>query len=198
MQIPQKENVQSRSHNFALLLLKGTIGRAIIETIFVAFGYEIYPYGYENHYANITRYIRKSDSDMTMTKIRAMPDLLVYDRQRNECYLLEIKTSSVPKESDYWISKHDLDTYIKYWPEAILVVYCIQTTNIYCCKIQEIQPNKLQQEYFSRSQTPGYILRLGDFSSLPAHFRRIKSQQYHRLRSEIINTLKAFSEESVC
>lgn len=192
MQIPQKENVQSRSHDFALLLLKGTIGRAIIETIFVAFGYEIYPHGYENHYANITRYVRKSDSDMTMTKIRAMPDLLVYDRQRNECYLLEIKTSSVPKESEYWIPKHDLDTYIKYWPEAILVVYCIQTTNIYCRRIEEIQLKSLPLRCFG--ETPGYYLKLGDFHSLPTYFRRIKSQQYRRLRSEIINTLKAFSE----
>lgn len=190
----KQDTFPTKRDDFAMFHLKGSIGRSIIETFFLASGYEVYPFGYENHYANITRFIRKSESDTTMRKVRAMPDLLIYDRQQNESYLLEIKTSSVQDESKYYISKNDLDTYIKHWPEAILIIYCIYTTNIYCRRIQEIKPNNLQQEYFGRSQTLGYILRLGDFYSLPTYFRRIKSQSYRKLRSNIIDALKAYTQ----
>lgn len=194
MSTHQQSTYPTKRDDFAMFHLKGSIGRAIVETFFLASGYEVYPFGYENHYANITRFIKRSDSDETMMKVRAMPDLLVYDRQQNESFLLEIKTSSVQDESKFFISKNDLDTYRKHWPESILVIYCIFTTNIYCCKIQDIQPNKLQQEYFGRSQTLGYILKLGYFPSLPTYFRRIKSQSYRKLRSEIIETLKAYTQ----
>jgi len=186
MQNTQK--IKPKTNDFALSTLKGNIGRAIVETYLIASKYEIYPFGYEYHFVNVTRYIRKSDSDNTMAKLRNMPDLLVYDRTSNETYLLEIKASSTRDESKCLISKPELDNYIKYWPEAILVVYCIPTGKIYCRRIKEIQPESFEQGILKGT----YSLKLHDFTDLPTYFTRLKTQEYDSLRKEVIDVLRSY------
>lgn len=186
--------IYHKGNNFPLAYLKGRIGQAIIETYLLASGYEIYPYGYENNYANITRFVRKDYSDTTTTKIRSMPDLLVCDRDNNERFLLQIKTTSATDESKYWIGKDHLDSYMKYWAEALLTVYCIPTGNIYCCKIADI--TNLTQGLLPGTNDPGYYLELAAFPGMTKYLRRIKPHPYNKLRKEIEDILKLCSQVS--
>ncbi len=193
MQIDQKPPVHDKSNGFALNLLKGSIGQAIVETFLLEFGYEVYPYGYENNYANITRYLRKDCSDTTTTKIRAMPDLIAFDRDRSQCLLLQIKTTSTKDQSKYWIRKDDLDTYIESWPEALLLVYCIRTTNIYCCRIGDFKDKVLTEAYLRKRPTPGYYLDLSEFFPMTKYFGGISPHRYEELRIQIANILRDYS-----
>jgi hypothetical protein len=187
---------QSHSNNknnadFALSLLKGRIGQSIIETYLVASGYEIYPYGYENNYVNITRFVKKDQSDTTTSKIRSMPDLLVCDRTNNERFLLQIKATNTRDESSYWIKKDNLDNYIKYWAEALLVVYFIRTGKIYCLKIADIKnPTEGLRPNSSES---GFLLDLNDFHNFTEYFSHISSSQYADMRRKIASVLTDFS-----
>ena len=193
MQIGQKQPIHDKGNGFALNLLKGSIGQAIVKTFLLEFGYEVYPYGYENNYANITRYLRKDCSDTTTTKIRAMPDLIAFDRDNSQCLLLQIKTTSTKDHAKYWIRKDDLDTYIESWPEALLLVYCIPTTNIYCCRIADFKDKILTEAYLGNRPTPGYYLDLGEFFPMTEYFGRIRPHPYEKLRSQIVDILKGYS-----
>lgn len=184
-----------KSNAFSLSFLKGSIGQAVVVTYFCEFGYEIYPFGYENNYANVTRFVKRDYTNVISTLLRSMPDLLVYDRDNDASYLLEIKATSRRDESRYWIAEDDFDSYRKYWAEAFLLIYFIPTANIYCQKINKIThwnkgglPNVLE---------PGYYLDLACFSDLPDFFRRIKRERYDELRNEISDILKEYGQISV-
>lgn len=187
----QVQSNQFKNNYFALSLLKGKIGQSIVETYLLASGYEVYPYGYENNYANITRFVRKDQSDITTSKIRSMPDLLVCNRDRNERFLLQIKTTNAKDESSFWIKKDDLDNYINYWPEALLVVYFIRTGKIYCLKIADIK--NPTEAPFPNSSENGFFLDLTEFHNFGKYFSLIKTNQYFRLNKEITYVLKNLS-----
>ena len=193
MRTRQKQFTHNGHNRFALARLKAKIGQSVIETLLFESGYNVYPYGYENYYDNITRFVRKDYSDITTTKIRSMPDLLVSDRNKNERFLLQIKTTNSTDESNYWIKKDDLDCYLNYWPEAILVVYYIQTGDIYCLKIAHIKnPN---EGFLPNSSDNGYYLNLADFWDITRYFSLIKPHSYIKLRTEIAEILRAFGQQ---
>jgi len=194
MRTYQHESLHFKNNNFALSLLKGRIGQSVVETYLIESGYEVYPYGYENYFANITRFVKKDQSDITTTKIRSAPDLLVYDRKNNERFLLQIKTTGVKDESAYWIKKDDLDNYIKYWAEAILVVYSIRTGKIYCLKIADIK-NPIEAS-LPNSSDKGFRLNLTDFYDVTRYFNLIKPHQYAKLNKDIRDILNDFGQQS--
>lgn len=181
----------NKNNNFALSLLKGRIGQAIVETYLLESGYQVYPFGYENNYANITRFVRKDQSDTTTTKIRSMPDLLVCDRDNHERFLLQVKTTGTPDESSFWIKKDVLESYLKYWPEALLVVYCIRTGKIYCVKTADI--NNPIEGTLSNSSGDRFDLNLADFHDFRKYFSLITTYQYFNLNKEITKILKTFN-----
>ncbi len=183
-----------KNNKFAIDYLKGSIGQAVIATYLREFKYEIYPYGYENNYANITRFIKRDYSNATFSKLRSMPDLLVFDRDNEEVFLLQIKVTSQKDESRYWIKKEHLYSYKKYWPEALLIIYYIPTANIYCRRIGDIK--NYNEMTLSNSSEAGYYLKTTDFSNLPDIFQLIKLDRYKELREEIKSTLKEYTQVS--
>lgn len=187
----QNQTGHFKNNNFALSLLKGRIGESVVETYLLACGYQVYPYGYENNYANITRFVKKDQSDAITTKIRSMPDLLVCDRDNNERFLLQIKTTNTPDEASYWIKKEDFESYVNYWAEALLVIFSIRTGKIYCLKIADIKNPK--EAPLPGTSENGFFLNLSDFHDFTKYFNLIKPYQYFRLNKEITNILNDFS-----
>lgn len=187
-------SIHNKGNNFPLALLKGKIGQAVIETYLLTFGYEIYPYGYENNYANITRFVRTDYTDAITTKIRSMPDLLVCDKANNERFLLQIKATNTKDESKYWIGKGQFDSYREYWAEALLTVYCIPTGKIYCCKIADI--TNLTQGLFSGPNDLGYYLNLSNFPDMKHYLRLIEPYSCIKLSKEIEDIIQLFSQVS--
>jgi hypothetical protein len=187
----QNQPSHFKNNNFALSRLKGRIGQSVIETFLIESGYQVYPYGYENNYANITRFVKKDQSDVTTTKVRSMPDLLVCDRDNNERFLLQIKTTNTPDESSYWINKNDFESYKSYWAEALLAIYAIRTGKIYCLKIDDIKNPK--EAPLPGTSENGFFLNLSDFHDFTKYFNLIKPYQYFRLNKEITNILNDFS-----
>jgi hypothetical protein len=191
----QNQFYHLKNNRFALSLLKGRIGESVVETYLLASGYEVYPYGYENNYVNITRFVRKDQSDAITTKIRSMPDLLVCDPDNNERFLLQIKTTNTPDESSYWINKDDFESYVKYWSEALLVVYGIRTGKVYCVKIADIN-NPIEGPLPNTSEQ-GFFLNLADFHDFTKYFHSITPVLYFKLNKEITNVLNDFNPTSI-
>jgi hypothetical protein len=184
---------KARDTTFNINLLKGKLAQDIIETIFLEFGYEVYPYGYESYFTNIIRHLRKEPTNRSVRKVRATPDLFVYDRLKNIGYFLEVKASGCSDESKYWMSKYDLDTYKQFWDEAILIVVCIPSKNIYCKPMSKINTSDLTVTNVPGARHKVYEVNLIDsFHNLPDYFDRIKEDRYFRLVGLIKNELSKF------
>jgi hypothetical protein len=190
IQIDQKRSTPPNEKSFELSALKGNIGKAVVETYFTHFGYEIYPFGYENHYANVTRFIKRDPLKDTMAKIRAMPDLLVFDREKEESSLVEIKASNCKKELGYWIEEDRFDCYRKNWQDAVLVIYLISSGEVICKRISDIE--NWTKAPLTTSSKPGYYIDLSDFCELPVFFSNMDRTKYDKLNKKIKTILAAF------
>lgn len=178
-------------------MAKGRLAQVIIETIFHEFGYEVYPFGYESYFTNIVKHMRKGNANISTRKVRATPDLFVYDREANDGFIPEIKASSTWDETRYWLSKLTFDTYQTYWPEAILVVYCIPTGNIYCQQISQINQQELLVEQSPTSGWSNYVLNLHkNFQTLPDRFRLIDHAKYENFKPRLMEILVSFGSHN--
>lgn len=189
----EEERSLTKNTDFQINLLKGNIAQKIIESIFQEFGYEVYPYGYESYLTNIIKHMKNKYANIPVSKIRATPDLFVYDRAKNEGYLVEVKATTTPDETKYLISKYTVDKYLKYWGEAILIVYCIPSTNVYCSPLSYINFEDLNIEKSRNSDKENYVVNLKDnFYTLSKVFSLIDENEYENYIKKIKDTLDQF------
>jgi len=189
----REERLTRIETDFQINLLKGRLAQVIIETIFQEFGYEVYPYGYESYLTNIIRYMRKGNANIPVRKVRATPDLFVYDRELNDGFLLEVKSTNTPDEAKFWVSKFTLQTYANYWPEAVLIIYCVPSMNIYCRQVKDISLEQLPIEQSPINDHENYVVNLkSEFLTLPSFFRLIESSRYQDLCQRIRGVLQRF------
>ena len=177
-------------NSFALNLLKGNIGKAVVETYLNYFRYEVYPFGYENHYVNVTRFVDRGPSEDTLSKVRAMPDLLVLDREKGESTLVEVKTSGGKNPTQYWMEKERFDSYRLHWPEALLAVYLIPSGKIFCSKVSDIHFYRIGR--LQNRPKLGYYFDLHGFLQLPDVFDKFDRKKYDELGQEIQLILETF------
>lgn len=189
----REERLTSIQTDFQINLLKGRLAQVIIEAIFREFGYEVYPYGYESNLTNIVKFMRKGSANIPVRKIRATPDLFVYDRELNDGFLLEIKATNTPDETKFWISKWVLDGYNTHWSEAILIIYCIPSMKIYCRQVKDIPLEQLHIEESPIGDHLNYVVNLeSEFLTLPSFFRLIEPSRYQDLCQRISRVLQNF------
>ena len=173
------------------------MAQVVIETIFQEFGYEVYPYGYESYLTNIIGFMRKRNANIPVRKLRATPDLFVYDRESNEGFFLEVKATNTPDETKFWISKFTLQTYATYWPEAMLIIYCVPSMNIYCRQVKDISLDQLPTELSPIDGNEKYVVNLkSEFLTLPSCFHLIEPFKYQDLCQRIQAVLHRFQQTS--
>jgi DNA-directed RNA polymerase subunit RPC12/RpoP len=190
----REERMRARDTDFLLNKLKGQLAQVVLETIFQEFGYEVYPYGYESYLTNIIKFMRRKDANIPVRKMRATPDLFIYDREINEGFFLEVKATTDLK-TNYRISQSILQGYQRYWPESILVVYCLPSMNIYCRPLNEISIDQLVIKQFPVTGGNNYVINLEqDFQLLPDHFRLIDAKGYQEFCNRVRGVVSQFTE----
>ncbi len=185
----REERTISKNPDFIINLLKGRIGQVILESIFRNFGYEVYPYGYESYLTNIIKNLKKNLSNPTVKQIRSTPDTLIYDRELNEGFLIEVKTTTLnPK--NYWIESNTIKKYQDLWNSAILTIIHIPTLKIYCKTIDQINLGELNESTPSFTSNSGYRLNLEEkFINLSEQFRLIDKDELTRFVDRIKNEI---------
>jgi len=188
-----EEAPRQDSKQFLLDLMKGNIAQIVVKTILQEFGYDVYPYGYENYLSIVSKSLSASDSNVSARRIRCTPDLFVYHSKSNDALLVEVKTTTTKDESQFFISKTKLDDYAKYWAEAILVIYCLRSGRLYCRRIGNIERQQLKvKAKFGKHM---YELNLkNDFQSLPDVFKLLDEVKYPELCLSIKNVLREFGK----
>lgn len=182
----REERNLSKNPDFIINLLKGRIGQVIIEGIFRNFGYEVYPYGYESYLTNIIKDLRKSWSNQTVKQIRSTPDALIYDRELNVGFLIEVKSTTQSPEN-YWIESNQLKKYIQLWSSAVLTIIHIPTLEIYCKAFDQInlKEKKLQNPDFSPKKEGYSFNLLTEFECLRNKFRLVDEVELSILTTRI-------------
>ena len=86
-----RKNVSTGSE-FYDAVLKGNIFKDIVKLLLEKSGYTVYPFGYESTFSQIKpKFTKDTKNSRTVRRIRSSPDLLVFDEQKNDLMLVEVK-----------------------------------------------------------------------------------------------------------
>jgi hypothetical protein len=187
----KEDRILSKNPDFIISLLKGRIGQVILESIFANFGYEVYQYGYESHLTNIIKSLRKNWSNQAIRQIRSTPDMLIYDKEHNDGFLIEAKSTTL-KPENYWIESKQLKNYKELWGSAVLTIIHFPTLRVFCKTFNKIILESLIETSPSFApELKGYKLNLVEhFSELSQQFRLIKKDELidflDRIKTEIL------------
>jgi hypothetical protein len=133
----QRTESQPAKILFTLRTLQSGIATAIARSLFEYYSYEVRHSGYEYSTPEWVNSLKSGDPNPAAARIRAMPDLRVYDRELNNLYDVEVKTTKQPS-SRWRYRKDQIDTISYYHPEAILMVYVQPEHDFYTQRIRRI------------------------------------------------------------
>ena len=124
-------------------MLKGNTFKDIVKALLERSDYAVYPYGYESTFSDIKHKLRAEGArnSLTARRIRSSPDLLVYDDQRKDVMLVEVKMSSYACP---WIKQWRIETYKQFWNDSILVLVVPVGNVFYAQRISELE---VKQQY---------------------------------------------------
>jgi hypothetical protein len=180
--------IRAESKNFNINSFKGKIAQIIVETIFIEFGFEVFPFGYESYFTSIIRNLSGNGSvSSTALRLRSMPDLMVFNPTTKSAFLIEVKSTKV-NYGEYLIGTISADRYAKFWAESFLAIVCARSQEIFTARISELNLPTRSRKSFSDGQE-GYVLNFEkDFSPLDAEFG-FDSIQYMKLLKRLVECL---------
>jgi hypothetical protein len=161
-------------------ILKGNAYKDMVKVMLQKSGYTVYPYGYESTLSDVRLKLTKNTrSSKTVRRIRSSPDLLVYDDQKDDLMLVEVKmrTYSPPR-----IKPRLIENYKEFWNDSILVVVVPEGNVFYAQKINELE---IRQVYY----------RLADFEKFQDIFPRVRTEDISHYREMALQNMKTQKEK---
>ena len=169
-----KDNKQKNSE-FVDALLKGNIFKDIVKLLLEKSGYTVYPYGYESTFSTIKTLLTKdAKNSRTVRRIRSSPDLLVFDEQRNDLMLIEVKMRKYLEPN---IKQRIIENYKEFWSDSILVLVVPKDNVFYAQKISELET---RQKYY----------RLVDFEKIQDIFTRIGEENLLDFKNRALEKIR--------
>ena len=165
----------SREDIFYDSMLKGNAYKEIIKVVLQKSGYSVYPYGYESTLSDVkSKLTKETRNSKTVRRIRSSPDLLIYDEQKNDLMLVEVKmrTYLPPK-----IRPRQIENYKEFWNDSILVLVVPEGNVFYAQKIGDLET---KQVYY----------RLADFENFQDIFTRVRTEDISHYKDIALQTMK--------
>lgn len=156
-------------------IFKGETAKALVKVLLQKAGYAVYPYGYEGTLADIREKLQARDTknSPTVRRIRSSPDLLVYDDERKDLMLVEVKlrTSETP-----YVEQRRMDNYREFWNDSILV-FVVPIGNVFYAQ-------KMSDLEFKEKYNPST-----DFMRIEQVFPRIKQEDVKHYSAEALRLM---------
>ncbi len=168
--------------NFHENCLKGNLFLELVSTLLEKSGYLVVPYGYEKQLSSVKRELKKSLGSVTADKIRSSPDLLVYDREKKDAKLVEVKMSSYPHPR---LNRAQLENYRTYWDDAILVMVLPFDNVFYAQRIHDLG---LKQDFDSYDPS-------SNFRKIQVVFDRIETKDLEYFGNIAHNLIEAMGKK---
>ncbi len=138
-------------------------------------GYTVYPYGYESAFSHVKSKLTKNTrNSRTVRRIRSSPDLLVYDEQRNDLMLVEVK---MRRQMPPRIKPRLIENYKEFWSDSILVLVVPEGNVFYAQKISELE---IRQEYY----------RIPDFEMLQDIFTKVRPDDISHFKEKALQSME--------
>lgn len=163
-------------------MLKGNTYKDMIKVILQKSGYTVYPYGYESTFSDVkSKLTRDTRNSRTVRRIRSSPDLLIYDDQKNDLMLVEVKmrAHAPPK-----IKPRLIKNYKEFWSDSILVVVVPEDNVFYAQKISELE---IRQVYY----------RMADFEKFQDIFTRVRIEDILHYKNIALQNMKSRKESNL-
>jgi hypothetical protein len=117
-------------------MIKGRIGEALIEQLFIKLKYKVYRYGMENTIPGIIELLGKAKTQVSNV-IKRMPDFVIQD-QSGKAYFIEVKFRS---REMFSLSDLEEDKYGEYpFPNAFFIV--VSKSHIKCLSYEQLKEGK--------------------------------------------------------
>ncbi|MGD0071693.1 MAG: hypothetical protein ABSB71_09070 [Candidatus Bathyarchaeia archaeon] len=173
---------QSANDKFYDDMLKGNTYKNLITVMLQKSGYTVYPYGYESNFSDVkSKFTKESRNFKTVRRIRSSPDLLVYDDQKNDLMLVEVKMrgNAPPK-----IKPNLIKNIKEFWNDSILVVVVPEGNVFYAQRISELE---IEQVYY----------QLSNFEKFQDIFTRVSEQDILHYKDIALQNMKTRKETSI-
>jgi len=166
-------------------ILRGNTAKELVKVLLQKSGYEIYPYGYESTLSDIRTKLSdsKTRNSRTVRRIRSSPDLLVYDDERKDLMLVEIKMRSTSNYLTYESLR--IDRYREFWNDSILVVVVPFSDVFYAQRISEFEC----RSELSSSFTHEYNVKT-EFEKLEEIFTRVSKDDITIIKRKLLSCLR--------
>jgi hypothetical protein len=174
-----KQLNQSANDKFYDDMLKGNAYKDMIKVILQKSGYTVYPYGYESSFSDVkSKFTKESRNLKTVRRIRSSPDLLVYDDQKNDLTLVEVKMrgNTPPK-----IRPNLIENIKEFWNDSILVIVVPEGNVFYAQRISELEIKQ-----------GGYPL--SDFKKFQDIFKRVSEDDILHYKGIALQNMKTKKE----
>ena len=160
-------------------MLKGNAYKDIVKVMLQKSGYTVYPYGYESTFSDVKSKLTKDTrNSKTVRRIRSSPDLLVYNEQKKDLMLVEVKMRAY---SPPRIKPRLIENYKEFWNDSILVVVVPEGNVFYAQKISELE---IRQVYY----------RLADFEKFQDIFTRARTEDISHYKEMALQNMKRQKE----
>jgi len=158
-------------------VLKGSQIKDAVKVLLEKSGYKIFPYGYESTLSDIKNKLNQKNSKNSKTarRIQSSPDLLVYDDQRNDVMLVEVKMRRAPSETKVMNLK--ITNCKEFWEDSILVVVVPSGNVFYAQIVNELE----DKEEYNLNR---------DFLRIEEIFTRIKSDDVSHFKEQVLQIMK--------
>jgi hypothetical protein len=157
-------------------MLKGNQVKELVKILLEKAGYMVLPYGYEATLSDIKKRLREKGvrNSRTVRRIRTSPDLLVYDQERKDAMLVEVKMRGVPKEAN--VEYLRIANYREFWNDSILILVIPWGSVFYAQKVCELE---IKQTYDIMT----------DFEKMEDIFTKVKTQDIADLRGQALKIM---------
>lgn len=159
-------------------LLRGSQIKDLIKVLLQKSGYSVFPYGHESTFSEIRNKLAEkgTKNSRTVRRIRSSPDLLVYDQQKKDLMLVEVKMRSAPRETSIKFLKRIAD-YKEFWNDSILVVIVPCGDVMYAQRISELEVKQIYNA-------------ITDFEKLETVFTRVKTKDISHYREKALKIME--------
>jgi hypothetical protein len=159
-------------------------------------GYEVMKYGIENHNQEIIGKLRGKVDFETNKRLLTMPDLVVFDNETNEAWLVEVKCKFSDKLTYFQknlsmaMTYHHLKNYIEYWNDTTIIFVFKFPPYFKCVDVKDIDWNRhfIEKKQFKNSKTTDEIWNFYDiYKDLTDKFPKVTSETIkHALGNQLL------------
>ena len=161
-------------------VLEGNQIKEVIKVLLEKSGYLVLPYGYESTLSGLRRRLgeKGTKKSRTVRRIRSSPDLLVYDDEKKDLMLIEVKMRKAKKETKILIYARMMANYRDFWNDSFLVVVVPCGNIFYAQRVGELQ---VKEEYDATL----------DFEKFEDVFTRVKKEDISHFKTRALQIMKA-------